>query len=265
LTGIVQHAEELAAAGVPVFPCRADKKPATPHGFKDAVLDPDAVTALWRRYPGPLIGVPTGEASGLDVLDIDPRHGGHKWWFAHSHLIPATRMHRTGGGGLHVFFRHAEPVRNSESKIAPGIDTRGQGGYCVWWASEGCEVADAPIAPWPHWLLARLLKQPKPIARYSGPRTPLDSADAAHAMAERALDRVTRANEGQRHYQLRAAACTIGGLLHHLPFGEAEAIQRLKQAAQEAGAHDLIGAEKTAAWGLARGRKAPFELARGNG
>ena len=34
---------------------------------------------LWRRTPGPLVGVPTGAASGFDVLDIDIKTGGVDW------------------------------------------------------------------------------------------------------------------------------------------------------------------------------------------
>jgi len=259
-----QAAEELAAAGVPVFPCGPEKRPTCPHGFKDAVLNPAGVRSLWNSYPGPLIGVPTGAASGLDVLDIDPRHGGHLWWLANRHLIPATRMHRTRSEGLHVLFLHDDRVRNSESKIAPGVDTRGEGGYAIWWPASGCEVADAPVAPWPAWLLARLLRHPRKSKAYRGPITPLDSTDTAHRLAERMLDRVASASEGQRHYKLRAAAYTLGGLIEHLPFSEAEAIHRLTEAARRANARDLISATKTAAWGIAKGKVKPFRIAAGN-
>jgi hypothetical protein len=64
----------LASHGLPCFPCHADKRPVTPHGFKDATRDGEKLCALWAQHPGPLVGVPTGEISGIDVLDIDPRH-----------------------------------------------------------------------------------------------------------------------------------------------------------------------------------------------
>lgn len=256
----LQLAEDLAAQGLPVFPCTRKKAPACEHGFKDAVCAPEAVRALWRRSPAPLIGVPTGASSGFDVLDIDPRHGGDQWWRRASHLIPPTRIHRTGSGGLHVFFRHQDPVRNTESKIAPGVDTRGEGGYIIWWPADGAPLVPAPVAPWPKWLLRRLLCQPKPTKKAAQFTSPLDGSDVAQAMAARALDRVAKAPEGQRHYALRAAACTIGGLLDRLPFGEEEAKERLRRAAEQAGAEDLANAERTAAWGLAKGQQSPLQL-----
>ena len=73
----------LAEQGMPCFPCRVDKRPATPRGFKDATHDSDKLRALWTRHPGPLVGVPTGKISGVDILDIDPRHGGERWFAEH--------------------------------------------------------------------------------------------------------------------------------------------------------------------------------------
>ncbi|WP_148360731.1 bifunctional DNA primase/polymerase, partial [Acidisphaera rubrifaciens] len=117
-----------------------------------------------------LIGMPTGEASGLDVLDVDPRHGGDVWHAANMHRLPETRLHRTQSGGLHLLFIHAPGVRNSESKIAPGIDVRGDGGYAIIPPSPGYVVEhDAPPAHWPDWLLIEALPPPPPPRAPSGP------------------------------------------------------------------------------------------------
>jgi hypothetical protein len=83
------------ALGLPACLCRADKSPACPHGFRDATADPVALQDLLRRYPAPLIGIPTGAASGVDVLDIDsPRHPeAAEWWSVHRDYLSHTRMH----------------------------------------------------------------------------------------------------------------------------------------------------------------------------
>ena len=65
-------ARSLAAAGVPVFPCEPDgKRPLTRRGFLDASSDPGQVAAWWARTPDANIGLPTGAASGVVVVDID--------------------------------------------------------------------------------------------------------------------------------------------------------------------------------------------------
>jgi hypothetical protein len=89
--------------------------------------------------------MPTGEASGISVLDVDA--DGLAWFDAQQ--LPLTRMHQTRSGGLHLLYRHPEGLRNSASAIAPGIDVRAEGGFVVWWAREGLPVCDAPLADWP--------------------------------------------------------------------------------------------------------------------
>jgi hypothetical protein len=46
---------------------------------------------------------------------------------------PKTARARTGGGGIHVFFRYPEgtEIRNSAGLLSPGLDVRGEGGYVV--------------------------------------------------------------------------------------------------------------------------------------
>jgi hypothetical protein len=69
---ILDEALALSQQGLPCFPCSSRKNPTTPQGYKDATRDPDALRELWHRYPGPLIGVVTGEMSGLNVLILMP-------------------------------------------------------------------------------------------------------------------------------------------------------------------------------------------------
>jgi hypothetical protein len=257
----LSSALDLAARGFASFPCLPSKAPACPHGHLDATNDPAAVRELWRRWPGPLIGLPTGGFNGFDVLDIDPRHGGDVWHAAHLDHLPLTRTHETRSGGLHLLFRHAPGVRNSAGKIAPGIDVRGEGGFVIYWPAAGCRVlADGPPVSWPEWLLA-LLSPPPPVSslpamghrRMSGNIRTL-------RLVERALFRVRTAPPGQRHINLRAAACTLGGLLDAAGISEAEAERELFAAVLAAGGNDVAerNARATIAWGLRKGREKPL-------
>jgi hypothetical protein len=146
---------------LPAFPCLASKAPACPGGFKAATLPTAGLATLWARHPGPLIGVPTGAAS-YDVLDIDRGKGGGEWYAANRDRLPATRAHRTRSGGLHLCFRHLEGVRNSTSKIANGVDVRGDGGYIIYWPAQGLKVREAELQEWPEWLLPALMPPPVP-------------------------------------------------------------------------------------------------------
>ena len=49
-----------------------------PHGLKDATKDRDTIGRWWGQNPNANIIVPTGSASGIWVLDVDPPHGGDK-------------------------------------------------------------------------------------------------------------------------------------------------------------------------------------------
>jgi hypothetical protein len=247
----------LAEHGFALFPCLASKAPACPHGHLNATNDPAGVRELWGRWPGPLIGAPTGSRNGFDVLDIDPRHRGDTWHAAHRNRLPLTRIHETRSGGLHILFRHREGVRNSAGKIASGIDVRGEGGFVIWWPAAGCSVlADGLPADWPDWLLM-LLFPPAPPRVADGR---MNGDARAVRLIERALFRVRAAPPGQRHMNLRAAACTLGGLLDVAGFTEAEAERELFAAALAAGGNDVCerNARATIAWGLRKGRQSPL-------
>ena len=74
---------------------------------------------------------------------------------------PKTARARTGGGGIHVFFRYPRgtEIRNSAGLLGPGLDVRGEGGYVVVPPSRTQSsyqwVDSSPLAE-ASWLIERL-------------------------------------------------------------------------------------------------------------
>jgi len=142
------------------------KHPRTPAGLHDATGNPERIRDWWTRWPRAGIGVRTGR--DFFCLDIDPRHGGEEALAALVEKygpLPATRTHRTGGGGLHYLFRCVDPmtgkpvkISSSSGKIGPGLDVKGWGGYIVMPPSLHVSggsyeiLDDSPIADAPRWL-----------------------------------------------------------------------------------------------------------------
>lgn len=187
-----------AAQGWPVFPCRAaddydpetgevlpEKAPLISNGFRGATLSERIIRELWKRNPGALVGIPTGERSGFWVLDVDvpPKHEDGRPWLEHQqrlHGVITTKQAETGSGGLHFLFTHEHGIRNAD--VATGVETRGEGGYFIApgsvmedgrtyrWLNEG------PIQRAPQWLLDLLIK---PKATAPTPQRTLESAGAS--------------------------------------------------------------------------------------
>lgn len=137
---LLKGAVALAKACIPVFPCKADKRPYTAKGFHDATTCIEQVEKWWRGWPGAMIGMPTGSGSGFDVLDLDCKDGKKALdlvpeWQALSPLIARTRS-----GGIHVYFC-ADGVRCSTNVLGKdsGVDVRGDGGYVIVPPSPGYE------------------------------------------------------------------------------------------------------------------------------
>jgi hypothetical protein len=176
----------------PSFFCNAEKRPTCPHGYKDAALPAHGLATLAARYPGVLVGVPTGPASGFSVLDVDKGKGGGEWWAANKSRLPATRMHRTRSGGIHCLFRQRDGLLNSVSKIAPGVDVRASGGYIIWWPAQGFPIVDHELAEWPAWLMPPEPPPPPPRRDPPSPRQ-------AVAAVEGIVRVVATATNGQRN------------------------------------------------------------------
>ncbi len=146
------------------------KHPRTAHGSQDAVRE-RATIQLWfsELWENANLGIATGGASNLFLLDVDPRNGGAESFeqiLAQHGKFPDTVQHLSGGGGLGLWFQYPGwPIKNH--KLAPGIDLRGEGGYFVaphslhasgrYYEFDSAAHPDMTrIAPAPDWLLETL-------------------------------------------------------------------------------------------------------------
>jgi hypothetical protein len=197
----LEQALAYAELGWAVFPCRPNKKPYTANGFHDASRDPDRIRKWWIRWPGALIGCPTGRINGFVVLDVDtknPRaYGFHTLDDLGFAILPDTRMAHTPSGGLHIHFTLPEKpfagtVGDKGRGIGAGLDWRAEGNYVIlpgpgsgysWDPHLGIET---PLVDVPGTLLPRAPAQP--VNHH--PARPVIGLDR---YAEAALDKACRA------------------------------------------------------------------------
>lgn len=128
-----------ARRGWHVFPCKPlGKHPATPRGFKDATTDAEQIRRWWAAMPSANIGLRTGAASGVFVIDIDVkgRVMGYDNWLAlcKAHgwrSSPNVLAAGTPSGGAHLHFTYAAGITNARGSLPAGVDVRGEGGYVL--------------------------------------------------------------------------------------------------------------------------------------
>ncbi len=272
-------AEEMR---LPVFACGHDKRPVTQHGFHDATRDPAEIRLQFGTPGAAMIGVPTGQGAGFFVVDLDVKNGGQglEWLAANQHRLPRTRTHKTRSGGQHLLFQWPEgrTIRNSASRVAPGVDVRGNGGYIIAPPSPEYEIADASaLAEAPAWLLA--LIDPPPAPRAADAPSPsnrsmnsLRQSNDGTRYGLTALDNecqaILSAPDGAKHDTLNRAAFSIGGLVAAGELAEGPALQALASALAGIASRceDYPAAQKTlgAAFraGMAKPREAPPRLVR---
>ena len=150
---LIDHALGYARRGWHVFPvwwvlypgvcacrqgaeCHRIGKHPMPHdGLNWARTDPHMLTKAWAKYPLANIGIATGHKSGFVVLDVDTPKGGLDSIRAHFKKIKRgihpTAGTNTGGGGLHILWKHPGFAFQNKVGILPGVDVRGDGGYII--------------------------------------------------------------------------------------------------------------------------------------
>jgi hypothetical protein len=96
-------------------------------------IDPDVIRGWWQQNPTLNVAVACGKASGIFVIDVDgdgAEAALRQIENLHGALPPTVEA--ITARGRHLYFEWpGRPVPNSAGKIAPGIDTRGEGGYVL--------------------------------------------------------------------------------------------------------------------------------------
>lgn len=236
-------AARLADAGVPVFPCvPSGKRPLVEHGFHEASTDARQVASWWRLWPTANIGVPTGAASGIDVVDVDRKAAG-SGFAAFDRARRAglatgwAALVRTPSGGMHAYYP-ADPDRPQPSWQAARahVDFRGTGGYVLVPPSAVAMVGDLRGR---YELIGRAQTDPDSVNAlalrdFLDPR-PAPSFQQGGASrtpdAERLAGWVAVLGEGERNRGLFWAACRMA----EAGTSPASALDALGPAAEHAG------------------------------
>lgn len=157
-----------------------------------ATTNPDEIRAIWTEHPQANIGIATGQASGVVVLDLDgPRGFASFAKICKKHGRPdPTIVCVTGSGGRHIYWRSAGPCANKVG-LMPGVDIRGDGGLVVAppsmhasgsryiWHKEGTPGAVPLTAP-PEWFTEALRggrRTERTRGKYQGPRPKIKPED----------------------------------------------------------------------------------------
>lgn len=220
-----QAAGALARLGLRVFPLwPGTKLPALTGWPQKASADAAQVRAWWTGdFAGYGVGVATGAASGVWVLDLDVKNGADGIGDLRR-LIEAngadfgpfmsTWRVVTPSGGVHLYFRWDERcaqdggIGNSSKRVAPGIDVRSGGGYVRAPGTVGYHPVDAgaPVrfASAPAWLLALMRRREAEADTDAAPRNA--NSSWARFRAEETLRVLRGAPEGGRNDALNRAA-----------------------------------------------------------
>jgi P4 family phage/plasmid primase-like protien len=203
VTSVALEAVMALALKYPIFPCRpmADgmdaKKPRTAHGFKDAARDEIQAYQWWDAQPDSLVGIPTGAASGLFVIDDDtakkPDADSSAWLDKNRAMLETTRNVITASGGRHYVFRAPEGVSiksaagiTVDGKKLHSIDVRGDGGYIIDWSAHGLG-SSGDIQALPAELAAQLTQRREAPSVAPSPMSPMvwnaQRDDVARALA----------------------------------------------------------------------------------
>ena len=224
---------QMVKRGCSVLPVVArGKTPAVAGGVHAASKNVNMIKDYFLANANANYGIATGAVSGTFVLDPDGLEGVRNFQRLekkYGRCAPTVTV-RTPHG-LHLYFRSPNyRVPNSASRIADGIDVRGDGGYVVGPGSatpdgvyrfaSGRSPDDVEIAEAPVWLL-KMIVQPAASTNEDTKPAKIPEIDReravkyAEAARQRELDRLSKAPKHQRNNTLNLCAFRLGQFLPH--------------------------------------------------
>lgn len=214
------EALRLAELGYRVLPCVPnDKRPLTQNGLKDATTDEFQISLWWEDNPTANIAVCT---DGLLIIDrdVDKTTGkSNPWLQGDTRLMElfAGPVASTPRGGDHSWFRQpaGRNYRNTVNKLAPQVDTRGNGGYVLVYPS----IVDGKPYLWP---LDSNQLDCSPDQLPTPPEWLLDLLDDRKPVV--VSDEPGGASEGGRNAHL----ASVGGSLRRMGLDEGEILAALQ-------------------------------------
>jgi Bifunctional DNA primase/polymerase, N-terminal/AAA domain len=214
--------------------------------------DPEVVKRDWKRWPHAGVSVATGRTSGILVIDVDNESHGVDGYASLRALeekhgrLPTTLTVETPSGGMHLYFKYPNDfeVKNGTSKIADGIDFKGEGGKVPAPPTTRPGVGvyqwtnDAPIADAPRWLLDLVAEKPHAQPKANGKANGHGTGPTAYSRKalESECDAVRKATtKGKRNSILNDAAHALGQLVAGGELDVGEVRTRLYEAAVASG------------------------------
>lgn len=187
------------------------KHPRTKNGLKDATTNAETIRDWLTKWPKANIAIRTGAISGVVAVDVDLPDGPqtiHALQQQHDEL-PASPVNITGSGGQQLIFEHPGFTVRNRTRLADGIDFRGDEGYIIvapsnhvsggsyhWLDGFGLDDYQPPVVP--AWLL-ELIKSPERQRQESNGHTTPDEISLLMERATHYVARVGGAAEGQRN------------------------------------------------------------------
>lgn len=163
---LVDEALKYAKLGWGVIPVEGKETGLALSKYKPS-LNPTEIKQ-WFISSNLNVAIKTGLDSKLIVLDIDPRNGGFSslaTMEAQHGRLPITPKVRSGGGGLHYYFRHPPFEVRGRIGMKPGVDVKAYGGGMIAPPSKHPNGAlykweipyDTEVAIIPQWLLTLIM------------------------------------------------------------------------------------------------------------